>query len=232
MKKNFTPLTLNSIATAVGLFAVSLLFSCKTEPAAEVNVGSFRVYNVSPTLSTYDVYINDKKFNSGALPFGGGVKYATLAAGSYDIKFTTAGESQSVLTANGVTIGKNLGHSLFLVGVQPNLDKVYMVDEYPNAEMKKSYVRFVNLSEDAPALELTMNDTSLVANKTYKSYSDFMPINPGNKVFAIKDASSTKTTLESTKLSGGHFYTIISRGKLNPANEFERSFSGQIIINQ
>jgi hypothetical protein len=232
MKKKLTLLSLNNLAAVVGIVGASLLFSCKTDTPAEVNVGSFRVFNVSPTLNTYDVYINSQKFNTAALPFGGGVKYTTLAAGKYDVKFTTAGETAAVYEAKDLNIDKNIGYSLFLTGNGTTLDQLYIVDDYVNPVMTKSYIRFVNLSPDAQGLELTMNDTSIVANKAYKTYSDFTPVNPGDKVFAIKDANSTKTTLASTKLAGGFFYTIISRGKVTPASDLERNFSGQIIANQ
>lgn len=234
MKRNFIEFLFKNIYLLCSVAVLSVVTSCKSDKVTEVNVGSFSVYNVSPSFSTYDIYVNNTKFNSAALPFGGGVKYAQTPSGTYTAKLTVAGETNS-LYEKPFEVKTNVINTLYITGVTPNFESIYTTDDYPNSSVSKSYVRFINLSPDAPALDLVIKDGSTIAtNKAYKTYSSFIEMEPGSKTFDIKTTtgSTTKATIEATTLAAGRFYTIISRGKVTPASSLERSFSGQIILHQ
>lgn len=214
--------------------AITLISACGKNDTEVVNYGSLSVYNTSPTSATYDAYINGTKANGAALPYAGGIKYARLNPGSYEVKFSVAGETASVYTKNGVPVTSNAFSTLYLVGTSGNFDGLLLTDDFANTSVEKAYVRFINLSPDAAALDLGIKDatTNLASNKAYKAYSGFVAVDPGAKVLEIKNASSTtvKATFDRT-LVKGTFYTVIAGGKVTPdANE--RAFNGQIIVHQ
>lgn len=224
-----------SLKTLYALFAIvtaTLLAACGKGDNEVPNYGSLSIYNASPTLSTYDVYLNGSKLNTANLPYGGGIKYTQLPQGTYEAKFNVAGETAAVYTKTGISVANNNFSTLYLTGTAGNFDGLLLADDFSNTSVEKAYVRFVNLSPDAPALDLHVKDatSNLISNKKYKEYSGFTEIEAGSKTFEIKENTSgtVKTTLESTNFVKGYFYTIIAGGKV-AAGTNERLFNGQII---
>ena len=224
-----------SLKTLYALFAIvtaTLLAACGKGDNEVPNYGSLSIYNASPTLSTYDVYLNGSKLNAANLPYGGGVKYTQLPQGTYEAKFNVAGETAAVYTKTGISVANNNFSTLYLTGTAGNFDGLLLADDFSNTSAEKAYVRFVNLSPDAPALDLHVKDatSNLISNKKYKEYSGFTEIEAGSKTFEIKEnvSGTVKTTLESTNFVKGYFYTIIAGGKVG-AGANERLFNGQII---
>lgn len=224
-----------SLKTLYALFAIvtaTLLAACGKGDNEVPNYGSLSIYNASPTLFTYDVYLNGSKLNAANLPYGGGVKYTQLPQGTYEAKFNVAGETAAVYTKTGISVANNNFSTLYLTGTAGNFDGLLLADDFSNTSVEKAYVRFVNLSPDAPALDLHVKDatSNLISNKKYKEYSGFTEIEGGSKTFEIKEnvSGTVKTTLESTNFVKGYFYTIIAGGKVG-AGANERLFNGQII---
>jgi len=235
MNTNYTKNTFKTL-NAFFAFAVITLFSaCGGSDTETPNYGSLSVYNASPTLATYDVYLNGTKLNSAALPYAGGVKYSQLVQGTYEVKYTVATETAAIYTKSGIAVGDNSVATLYLIGTSGNFDGLLVSDVTSNTSTEKSYVRFINLSPDAPALDLGIKDATsdLATEKVYKAYSNFIAVDPGAKTFEIKDNSSgtVKTTIDRT-LVAGSFYTIIAGGKVTPATDLEKPFNGQIILHQ
>lgn len=233
MNTTFTKHSLKALYLLFAIAAVTLISACGKSDTEVINYGSLSIYNTSPTSATYDAYINSTKANSVALPYAGGIKYAQLNTGTYDIKFTTAGETASIYTKN-VSVATSVFSSLYLVGTSGNFDGLFLTDDFSNTSTEKAYVRFINLSPDAAALDLGIKDatTNLATNKAYKAYSGFVAIDPGAKVLEIKGASTTtvKATVDRTFVKGT-FYTVIAGGKVTPGTN-ERAFNGQIIVHQ
>lgn len=53
------------------LFAIVALNSCKKQVTETTQYPYLSLINASPTLATYDMYLNNSKVNSGAMPFSG-----------------------------------------------------------------------------------------------------------------------------------------------------------------
>ena len=220
----------------IAILLISISSACKHKEIVTPPIGSLAIYNMSPTFSTYDVSMNGLKLNTAALPFGGGIKYTQVLAGNYAVKFSTAGGTDNVYTKDGVVVGSNTFHSIYLLGTNGNFEALTIPDNFENTTITKTYVRFINLSPDANALSLSIKDATapIIANKNYKAYGNFVELEPGAKIFEVKEGATgiVKSTLESTNLETGKFYTIIARGKVNPANSLEHKFSSQIILHQ
>lgn len=214
-------------------FSVLSLGSCKKgdEPVADKSY--LRIINASPTAATYNVYIADKMANTVPLPFGGTVSYIQAEPDKYTLKFTTASDMQSLLTKS-IDLSKNLVYSYYLIDKTPNLDGLLVTDDMSMASQDKTFVKFINLSPDAPALDLKIKDgASITTGKTYKTSSTFAGFEAKTYTLEIKDSATgaVKATLTDVPLAAGRFYTIMARGLLTPGNN-EQSFSAQSIINQ
>lgn len=189
------------------------------------------VANMSPTLGTYNIYVDGTKANtSGAVAFGGVSAYSTLTAGSHALGFTTE-SSIDVLAGKTVNLEENGVYSAFLIDKGSNMDVLLVKDVMTVASADKAFIRFINLSPDAPALDLAVSGAeTLVANKAYKSASDFQAIDPKTYTFELKAGSLVQTTLADQTLTAGKYYTVISRGMMT-VGEIDQPFGVQLVTN-
>ncbi|TKC12546.1 DUF4397 domain-containing protein [Pedobacter polaris] len=235
MIRSFTT-SLKSLQTKLGFLILGIglvvLSSCKKSETDTTPYSAITVINASPTAATYDVYLGDKKLNSAALPLGGSVAYTQQVVGTYDLKFTTAGRAESLLTKN-VSLAQNTYQSFYLVGRPDAFESIFVSDDLSATSTTNAFVRFINLSPDAPALYLSITGGASVAtNQTYKGISAFVPLAAGSYSFDIKDnvTSAVKTTLAGISLVANGYYTIIAKGLITPASGTEVPLSGQVII--
>jgi len=229
--KNFTPFHFKSIALFV-LIAFTAITSCKKAETTDPTISYLRVINVSPSLATYNAYFNGNMVNSAALPFGGAVNYLSYAAGAYSLKFTTASSAESLLTKT-ITLNASTYYSSYLINKPAALDVYTIGDDLSIPSTDKAYIRFINLSPDAPALDLakTGATTMLVTNKAYKTASGFIAVDAGTYTLDAKETSSgaVKATSANTSFTAGYHYDIICGGLTAPANDTERPLSLQVI---
>ncbi|RDC54791.1 DUF4397 domain-containing protein [Pedobacter chinensis] len=224
--KNFTPILFkNSKFFPVILLFISVtFFACKKEES-DTTLSQLRVINTAPTLATYYAFVNGSSISSAALPYGGTTAYGNYSSGSYAIKFTSENNAESLLTKN-ITLNPNSYHSFYLINKPEALDGLTITDDLSLPSTDKAYIRYINLSPDAPALDLakTGEATALIGNKTYKSASAFIAIAPGTYTFDVKETSSgtVKAVSNSITLAAGYHYDIICGGLLNPSSDIER----------
>lgn len=230
MTKNFT-----SITSLIFLFCAIIFSSCKKGTTAETNTTSaLAVFNASPSLATYDAYLNDSKVNSAALPFGGGINYTKITPGTYNIKFTTSGRTESLLTKS-ITLIPNGIFTYFLINRSTGLDGLLLTDDLSATSATNAFVRFINLSPDAPALDLVINNgATITTNKLFKEASTYTSVTAGTFTFDVKDKATGNivASLPGSVLAAGFHYTIIARGLMTPANSNEHPFSAQMYKQQ
>ena len=220
-----------------GLMLMGLLGlnACKKDVVDTNAYSAIAVVNASPTVSTYDIYLSGTRINSAAIPFGGSVSYSQRIAGNYDLKFTVAGRAESVFTKT-IGLPQDLYHTFFLVGRTAALDGFLVTDDQAATSTTHAYVRFVNVSPDAPALDLFISGgASVITNKTYKAASAFTPIVAGTYTFDVKENSTgtVKTSTESVTLGANLYYTVMARGLITPATGgLELPLSAQVLVSR
>ncbi|SMD12731.1 DUF4397 domain-containing protein [Pedobacter nyackensis] len=222
--------------SAVALLSISALTfqSCSKDPVAAPEIAYLNLINASPTVGTFNIYLDKNLINqNGAVAFNGSTGYSQTSPGSHSVKFTTA-SMQNVITKN-ITLEANTINSLFLIDKGENIDFFKIKDNLGNLASAKAFVRFINLSPNAPALNLAVKEGEVViSDKAYKTSSEFIEIEPKAYVFQIKDkatGTTAKAELESVELKAGKSYTIIATGLLNPS-DIEQPFGGKLMINQ
>ncbi len=213
---------------------IAIMFaSCKKQQNIITGVTLLSVYNFSPTVATYDVYLNNTKINTAALPFGGGIKYQQFITGSYDVNFNIATTITEMFKKN-LTFPSETG-TLYLVGKEGSFEVFYANDSNKNGNNNKSNIRFVNLCADAPPMNLNIKGGVVIAkDKAFKTNSDFIEIDPGTFTFEIKETAggTLKAEIVEGVLAAGHFYTVAFGGNYAPANENERPVGGVLILHK
>ena len=207
-----------------------MMKSCgKTETPVQ-EAASVTIITAIPTLGTNNVYFGSAKANTNALPFGGSMPYFTVATGTQTVKFTTASSTESLISKD-VSFENNTAYTLILTGRSANPEFLVQSDAVVAPANGKALLRFINLSPDAPSLDVFVKDgASVITDRAYKASSSYIEVDAKKYIFELKEHGSgtSKTTLAETTLTAGKAYTVFAKGLLNPT-EAEQPFSGQVI---
>lgn len=207
--------------TAVLLLATTActFSSCSKDDNTVTAISGLSVVNVSPTLGTYNVYLNSTKVSTAALPFTGSINYFQITPGINSVKFTTASSTESLLTKS-INLEADKAYSLYLIDKADKLDGLLISDDLSAGSADKAAVRFINLSPDAGAL--TLNQTggaSLSTDQAYKGASAFSSTEAKTYSLEIRDKTTgtVLTKLENVTLTAGKIYTIVAAGLVAPS---------------
>ncbi|MFC3561844.1 DUF4397 domain-containing protein [Pedobacter jamesrossensis] len=225
LKKAF----LYSVITAMGISTIS---SCAKTDNTDTTISYLRTVNASPSLATYNAYLNGNIITSASLPFAGSTAYTSRAAGTYTLKFTSGSSTES-LFAKDISLNQNTSYSYYLANKPAQLDGLLISDDLSMPATDKAYIRFINLSPDAPALDLikTGTTTSYATNKTYKTATSFVAVDAGTYSLDVKDTATgvVKLTKTDAIFAAGYHYDVICGGLITPANDTERPLSLQVL---
>lgn len=220
------------IYTLTLLSSMVIFSGCGKTETTDTTVSYVRVVNAVPSLSTYLVYLNGSIISSAALPFGGSTSLTSRSAGTYNIKFTS-GSSAETLFAKDISLNQSTTYSYYLVNKPGQLDGLLISDDLSVPSTDKAYIRFINLSPDAPALDLfkTGTTTSYATNKAFKTTTSFVTVDAGTYSLDVKDTATgaIKTTKTDAVFSAGYHYDVVCGGLVTPANDTERSLNLQVI---
>lgn len=222
------------ISSLLILMLFTLFSACKKEETTDTTVSSLRVVNGSPALSTYNVYLNGSQINPAALPFAGSISYSSHAAGAYNLKFTTGSTTASLLSKD-LTLNQSAYQSFYLINRPAALDGFTVGDDLSIPSTDKAYVRFINLSPDAPTMDLVKTGTTTATwftGRAFKTASGFLAVDGGTYALDAKETTggTVKTSLSSVTFTAGYHYDIIYGGLVTPANDTERPVSLQALL--
>ncbi len=204
-------------AALIGIPAVITLFSsCIKDntnyvapPAALVSV-----FQGSTSLPALDVYFNANQVNWSPVNYGSGLAYVRAYTGLRTFNFYTYGE-KGLQFSDTATLKTNNVYSIFLSGTTTKTDFILLNDTINQPAANTANVRFVDLSPDAPAVDLVLNSSVSFSNINYKGYSTFVPIS-GDKIYTIQvlqhGTSTVLATLNNVTLNSNLVYTIMLTG--------------------
>jgi hypothetical protein len=103
----------------------------------------------------------------------------------------------------------------------------------PEVEAKKSYIRVIHLSPDAPGVDVFVNGTSrVIQNLEFADGTDYLEVDEGTYSFNVSAAGSMASEsvldIENISLMGDKYYTAIAYNELSgiSALAIEDDFSG------
>ena len=107
-------------------------------------------------------------------------------------------------------------YTAFLANTPAKAELFVLTDTLAQPAAGKTAIRFVNLSPDAPAVDLVIkNGPTMFTNKAYKGYSGFLPLT-GNQTYTIEvHQAGTSTILAKAvdvQLTANNLYTVWFHG--------------------
>ena len=190
-----------------------------------------KVIHASPDAPGVDILVDGTIVNSSALNYPQSTDYLSPLAGTRNIKVNPSGSSTSVIDAN-VTFGADMFYSVFAVNDVANIEPLVLEDDLTMPAAGKAHVRFIHLSPDAPAVDITLTDgTVIFANKMFKDFTAFTPLDFGSYDLEVRAAGTSQVVLPlgTINLEDGKIYTVFAKGFLNGTGT--EALGAEIIVN-
>ncbi|MGV3586165.1 MAG: DUF4397 domain-containing protein [Adhaeribacter sp.] len=217
------------------IFPALFLTACDDDDNTDAMNAQARVMVVhaSPNAPAVDVLVDDKKVNSAALTFPNNSGYLAVMAGQRNLKVNAAGTTTSVINANA-NLEANKNYSVFAINNLANIEALVLNDNLTAPASGKAHVRFVHLSPDAPAVDIAVkNGPVLFSNRSFKSASDFTPVDATSYNLEVRLAGTNTVVLDlpGVALQNGKIYTVFARGYVAPPAGNTNTLGAQVIVN-
>lgn len=174
------------------------------------------VYHASPTPEKLDFFVGTNRTHQTDFAFGNRLDYVNVLSGERQLTVRKKGVEANLLTEK-LSFEPQTGYSLFIADKLDVLKFVMIKDDFTKPAAGKARVRFINLSPDAPALNLKIagKDNDLFTNKLFKEYSTFETIDAADKVtFNANNTTggALAASVADVKIEAGKIYTIWVKG--------------------
>jgi hypothetical protein len=212
------------LLSSVAILFATMFSSCKKD---DPNSGNSRMLFVhaSPDAPAVDVLIDNSKINSTPVSYPNNTSYATVSAGTRNIKINPAGTTTTALEGN-ITIEKDKAYSVYAINRLASIAAIATEDNLTAPASGKAHIRFLHLSPGSPNVTVgTLSGstfTALYTNRSFETqvtanaFAGFTPIDAGTYTFEVRVAGTTSAILTApgVVLQAGKIYTIIARGVL------------------
>jgi hypothetical protein len=213
-----------------------LLASCMNEDDSYVNqpveVAYVSLYNAVPDAPEFDIVVDNRVINVNPFDYTSYSGYLNFYTGNRNIRFNAVNANNSLIdTTFNFEEGK--AYSLFAINRLSNIEALLVVDSAGVPAAGKAMVRFVHLSPDAPAFDVSVegDSTALFHGKSFKDATQFTEVEAGTYSFDITRAGSQDVVLSAkdVEIVPGRYYTLITRGFANPPQGNTNSLSIEVL---
>lgn len=194
---------------------------CNNDPV------SYNVMMVHAATGTQEVdfYLQENLIAS-QIPYKGNCSYglATLEDGDLfkaEVRSSSNGATLATEFNSDLIDGEH--YSLFIFGTESGFLKEIFNDTYTNPNTGESMVRFIHLSQDAPAINVLANGVEVVSNKEYygenkfNGATGFQDVTSGVYNISFQEVSSGKIlfSINNIVFEDGKAYTLYACGLMN-----------------
>ncbi len=204
-------------------------------PAPSANIA---VVHASPNGPAVELRLDDNLLYSVAgsglvgIPYLGSTFAATTSAGylniaagkrNFKVFGTTtaatiatqvAADRKPVINAD-VTFDADKYYSIFASDSVSKLTPIIVEDDISLPATGKAKVRFAHMAVGAPNVDIAVKTVGnlLFTNRTFKSVSDFISVDPGTIALEVRPTGTTTVALNATvTVAANRVYTIMARG--------------------
>jgi hypothetical protein len=223
--------------TMMLIFGITLFTACSDDdnvvtptPAAKSKV---LVTHASPDAPGVDLLV-DNTIAGTNLTFPNSTAYLDVDAGTRNVKVNVTGTSTTAIEAN-LTLDANKNYSVFAVNNVASIEPVVIEDDLTVPASGKAHVRFLHLSPNAPAVDITLTDGTVVfANYMFKEVKNsgaFTPLDASSYDLQVRLAGTSTVVLDlpGIALTAGKIYTVFAKGLVGGSGS--QALGAQIIVN-
>jgi hypothetical protein len=221
-------------ALSISLLAFTFI-GCDDEetpvsPTPETSNSLVKVIHASPDAPGVDLLVDNAVAGTN-LTFPNNTGYLTVPSGTRNVKVNVTGTMTTVIEAN-VPFMKDVNYSVFAVNSVSNIEPLLIEDDLTAPAQGKAHVRFIHLSPDAPAVDITLTDGTVVfGNRAFKDFTAFTPLDAGTYNLQVRVAGTNTVALDlpGITVESGKIYTVFAKGFLSGSGT--QALGAQIIVN-
>lgn len=178
--------------------------------------GYIRFMNASPGEQRVDIYANGRRVAANLL-YRDFTEYMKVFPGWYRIAVYRAGTITNPLTVTRLQVQANTIATVAVTGLAGDISTQVINDSRRFLNRNRAYVRFVQLSPNAPTMDAYWDDALVLAELNYGDVSRYLTTTPGSHNLKMRDSLSGANLVESPDVSveGGKAYTIYIVGDIN-----------------
>lgn len=229
-----TKLTLAMMMMAmVALFAVG----CSDDDEdnmmnSQPELSQVMVVHASPDAPAVDLVVDNTVAGSG-LTFPANTGYLEVPAGTRNIKVRVTADPNLVPIEANLTLNANTNYSVFAIDSVSSIEPLVIVDDLTPPAEGIAHVRFIHLSPDAPAVNITTtnNASTVFGNIAFKEYTAFTPLPAGSYDLEVRLAANDGLALDlpTITLEAGKIYTVFAKGFAGGSGS--EALGAEIIVN-
>lgn len=173
------------------------------------------VVHTSPDAPAVDLLVDDAVI--GMLQFAENTNYIGTPSKTTNIKVNVSGTSNTVIDAD-LNFKPSKNYSIFAIDSVANISALVLEDNLAAPPAGKAHVRFIHLSPDAPVVDVTLTDGTMIFNNyAFSNHSDFTPLDAGTYNLEVRVAGTTTVALplNGIQFDDGKIYTVYAKGFLN-----------------
>ena len=215
------------------IFGITVFTGCSDDEevtAPTPSTSKVLVTHASPDAPGVDILV-DNTIAATNLTYPNNTGYAGLNSGTRNVKVNVTGTSTTALEAN-LNLAANKNYSIFAVNSVSAIEAIVLEDDLTAPASGKAHVRFIHLSPDAPAVDITLTDGTVVfGDYIFKEASAFTPLNAATYNLQVRLAGTSTVVLDlpNIALTAGKIYTVFAKGFV--AGTGTQALGAQIIAN-
>ncbi len=175
------------------------------------------IYHAVPDAPDLDIIVDGRVINHNPFEYASYSGYLNFFTGSREFEFR-ASDADNTLIDTTFNFEDGRAYSIFVVNELENVEALLVVDSADAPAAGKAMVRFVNLSPDAPSVEVSSDgSTPLFEPQAFKQASQFVELDANPYTFSFRDPYGDEVVAaEDVDIREGRFYTIVTRGFVDP----------------
>ena len=137
-------------------------------------------------------------------------EYMKLFPGWYRIAIYRAGTVTNPLTVLRLQVQSGGIYTVAVTGLADALSTLTIEDSHRYLSPNRAYIRFVQLSPTAPAMDVYWDDRMVLSDLRYEEISRYLTTAPGSHNLKLRETDTGKILVEHPKvnLKGGKAYTV------------------------
>ncbi len=195
-----------------------------------IGTSNVMVIHASPDAPAVDLLVDDAVAGSG-LAFPNNTDYLAVSAGSHNLKVNVSGTNTTVIEAD-LDFMRDMYYSVFAIDSVAKIKPLVIEDDLTAPAAGNAHVRFIHLSPNAPAVDITTTNGDIVfGNVSFSEYTAFTPLGAGTYNLQVRVQGTDTVVLElpGITLEDGKIYTVFAKGFVGETGSKE--LGAQIIVN-
>jgi hypothetical protein len=186
------------------------------DPAGNMGDARVRVVHASPDAPAVDVLVDDSPVFTNA-PFEGITDFASVPAGTYNVKVVPAGATSPVVIEANLDLMGGVDYTVIATDMLDMITPIILTADGGTPAEGNAWVRFFHGSPDAPAVDIAVTDGPvLLPNVAFQQFTDYLPVQAGTYDLEARVAGTQDVALAlpGVELEDGIVYTVYATGLL------------------